>query len=88
MVGTGRGAEDGSVFVGYRWLEQLPGAHTAGPQGDYLNRHAIGICLVGNFDESHPTQTQLRALAYLSGCLMRSYGIPASQFICCTARHR
>ncbi len=76
VIGNGRGAEDGSVFVGYRWLEQLPGAHTAGPQGEYLNRHAIGICLIGDGDRRAFTPAQQQRLVDLVRMLQRELEIP------------
>ncbi|MFG0251757.1 MAG: peptidoglycan recognition family protein [Phycisphaerales bacterium JB038] len=84
VVGNGRGAEDGSVFVGYRWLEQLPGAHTAGAQGDYLNRHAIGICLVGNGDRKPFSDAQMQRLVDLVRLLQRQLDIPDE----CVLLHR
>lgn len=76
VIGNGSGAEDGSVFVGYRWLEQLPGAHTAGPQGDYLNRRAIGICLIGDGDRKSFTTAQQQRLVDLVRMLQRELEIP------------
>ncbi len=32
LIGNGNGLGDGVVHVGYRWNQQLPGAHTVGPQ--------------------------------------------------------
>lgn len=81
VIGNGRGADDGSVFVGIRWLEQLPGVHTGGPQGDYLNRHAIGICLVGDGDRRQFTAAQQQRLIDLVRMLQRELGIPAERVL-------
>ena len=32
VIGNGSGMDDGEVHVGYRWLDQLPGAHAAGTE--------------------------------------------------------
>jgi len=48
---------DGSVEVADRWLRQLHGAHTKGH-----NYHALGICMVGNFNKTLPTNGQLDSL--------------------------
>src|SRR5207249_11104331 len=44
LIGNGNGLGDGVVHVGYRWNEQLPGAHVLGPAGTAHNQHSIGIC--------------------------------------------
>lgn len=79
VVGNGNGLDDGDVHVGYRWLQQVPGAHTAGSKGDWYNRHGIGVCLVGNFDRQRPTQAQLRRLGELVRELQTKFGIPAER---------
>ena len=33
VIGNGRGISDGELYVGYRWLDQLAGAHAAGANG-------------------------------------------------------
>ncbi|MFN7022637.1 MAG: peptidoglycan recognition family protein, partial [Phycisphaerales bacterium] len=48
IIGNGNGMEDGQIHVGYRWLDQLPGAHAAGPNGHAYNLRSISICLVGD----------------------------------------
>jgi N-acetyl-anhydromuramyl-L-alanine amidase AmpD len=42
------------------------------------NDVGIGICLVGNFDETHPTEAQMESLARLLRYLMCRYNIPQS----------
>lgn len=79
VIGNGRGIGDGEVHVGYRWLDQLPGAHVAGPRGDQLNRASIGICLVGDGQRHEFTQEQMSRLLELVASLRATLGIPASQ---------
>ncbi|MEX2219570.1 MAG: peptidoglycan recognition family protein [Phycisphaerales bacterium] len=79
IVGNGSGMDDGDIHVGYRWLDQLPGAHAGGPRGDWLNRNAIGICLVGDGRKRAFTDQQVRRLAQLVGELSQRLDIPASR---------
>ena len=66
--------------VGPRWPKQKWGAHAQTPD-EQFNKFGIGICLVGNFDQQHPTDAQLRSTAKLVAYLMKTYGIPASHVI-------
>lgn len=65
VIGNGDGSGDGEVEIGARWLLQETGVHVR-----LHNAGAIGICLVGNFEETAPTPTQMRALTCLVRCLM------------------
>jgi len=76
VIGNGRGIEDGELHVGYRWLDQLPGAHVAGARGPEVNPGAIGICLVGDGNRRPFTQAQVRRLAQLVAGLARELDIP------------
>lgn len=76
VIGNGRGAADGSLYVGYRWLDQLPGVHTGGQYGDFYNRHAIGICLIGDGDRRPFTEAQMQRLTDLVRMLQREFDIP------------
>jgi N-acetylmuramoyl-L-alanine amidase len=79
LIGNGSGMDDGDILVGYRWLDQLPGAHAAGPRGDWFNRNSIGICLVGD-GRKHPfTDQQVQRLVQLVSELSRRLGIPPEQ---------
>ncbi|KKO18072.1 MAG: N-acetylmuramoyl-L-alanine amidase [Candidatus Brocadia fulgida] len=60
VIGNGNGAPDGKIEIGNRWISQIDGAH-AGVQ-EY-NHYGIGICLVGNFNESYPTAAQMASLS-------------------------
>jgi N-acetyl-anhydromuramyl-L-alanine amidase AmpD len=79
VVGNGSGMNDGDIEVGYRWLDQLPGAHTAGAKGDWYNRNSIGICLVGDGRRREFTDQQVQGLAQLVAELSRKLGIPADK---------
>lgn len=77
IIGNGRGMGDGEVHIGYRWRDQLPGAHAAGPEGDWHNQHSIAICLVGDGDRSSFTDAQLRRLHQLIAALSGELGLDA-----------
>jgi hypothetical protein len=77
IIGNGNGLGDGVVQVGYRWNQQLPGVHTAGPAGEQHNRRSIGICLVGNGNRRPFTKAQLSQLESLTRRLQQRLHIPA-----------
>lgn len=81
IIGNGRGMDDGQVHVGYRWLDQLPGAHAAGAQGEAYNLHAISICLVGDGNRRAFTPAQLQRLESLVQTLSRQFAIPAESVV-------
>lgn len=81
VIGNGQGARDGELFVGSRWLDQLPGAHVAGPEAAWNNQHSIGICLVGDGDRRGFTPSQLARLSELVSMLGRELGIPEDQIV-------
>jgi LysM repeat protein len=67
VIGNGSGMGDGEIAVGRRWTQQLDGGHLA---SEVQNKVAIGICLVGNFDERRPTSRELDSLRALVEGLM------------------
>lgn len=67
---------DGQIEVAPRWIKQQEGAHC---KAGGMNAKAIGIALVGNFNEALPTTKQMESLAYLLRTLMQNYRIPPSQ---------
>ncbi len=75
VIGNGRGADDGSVHAGYRWDDQLPGAHAIGPNAEEHNLSSIAICLVGDGDSSSFTEAQLASLVALVERLQRTCDI-------------
>jgi murein DD-endopeptidase MepM/ murein hydrolase activator NlpD len=58
VIGNGSFTGDGEIEVGSRWLRQIKGGHL---KFDSLNEIAIGICFVGNFDETRPSRKQIAA---------------------------
>jgi hypothetical protein len=81
VIGNGNGLEDGLIYVGYRWLDQLPGAHASGSEGDWYNRHAIAICLVGDGQRRTFTDAQMRRLVQLVSSLARELNIPQDKIV-------
>jgi hypothetical protein len=67
VIGNGSGMGDGEIAVGQRWTKQLDGGHLA---SEAQNKVAIGICLVGNFDERRPTPREMDSLRALVEALM------------------
>jgi LysM repeat protein len=67
---------DGQIEVAPRWIKQQEGAHC---KAGGMNGKAIGVALVGNFNETLPTTKQMESLAYLLRTLMQQYRIPPSQ---------
>ncbi len=76
LIGNGSGMEDGGLHVGYRWLDQLPGAHASGPAGEMHNLHSVSICLIGNGDRRPFTTAQTRQLVQLVAALCHELNIP------------
>lgn len=84
VIGNGVNTEDGRIYVGPRWKRQLTGAHCKSPSGryfgawrarNYFNVHGIGICLIGDFEQSRPTPRQLATLKELTRFLCAQTGI-------------
>lgn len=69
VIGNGLDSGDGEIEIGPRWKEQLNGGHV---HREDLNEVGIGICLVGNFQETKPTVKQVAALQELLGYLRGS----------------
>ncbi len=76
LIGNGTDSGNGEVEVTFRWQKQVAGAHCGGTPGNWANEDAIGICLVGNFDNTTPTPQQMQSLASLVRFLQKRYGIP------------
>lgn len=79
VIGNGSYSQDGQVEVTFRWKQQITGAHTGGTPGNRVNEEGIGICLVGDFNQSSPSERQMRELARLVKFLQSRYNIPSSQ---------
>ena len=78
VIGNGTNSGNGRVEVTYRWREQKTGAHCKTP-GNWANRDAVGICLVGDFNNTRPTAEQMRSLVKLVRFLQKRYGIAQSR---------
>ena len=79
VIGNGTNSGDGQVEVTFRWRQQKTGAHCGGTIGNWANRDAVGICLVGNFNRTSPTSRQMQSLLRLVRFLQSRYGIPKSR---------
>lgn len=66
VIGNGNGSGDGEIEIGPRWFRQQQGGHVRSQE---VNHRGIGICLVGNFEETRPTQRQMAAFTALVGYL-------------------
>jgi len=78
VIGNGTDSANGQVEVTFRWREQRTGAHCKTPD-NWANEDAIGICLVGNFDNTIPTTRQMQSLLKLTRFLQKRYGISKSR---------
>jgi len=79
VIGNGIDSGDGQVEVTFRWRKQIPGAHCGGTRGNWANKDAVGICLVGNFNRTVPTKRQMESLLKLIRFLQKQYGISKSR---------
>jgi len=62
VIGNGIDSGDGEIEIGPRWKKQLEGGHVRKRE---VNLEGIGICLVGNFEETHPSSKQLASFRQL-----------------------
>lgn len=81
VIHNGRGGTDGRIVMSDRWHGQASGAYCAGPDADWFNKNAVGICMVGDFDASAPTDAQRDALISLIHSLQRKFRIPAERIV-------
>jgi hypothetical protein len=79
VIGNGSNSGDGEVEPTFRWRGQLTGAHTGGTWNNWANEEGIGICLVGDFDRTTPTNRQIESLVKLVRFLQQRYHIPQSR---------
>ena len=75
LIGNGNGLGDGVIGVGNRWKKQLDGGHL---HSAAQNQTAIGICLIGNFDQYKPTEKQLQSLEALTRALLKRCQLSAN----------
>ncbi|KXK25777.1 MAG: N-acetylmuramoyl-L-alanine amidase [Candidatus Brocadia sinica] len=78
VIGNGNGTPDGEIEIGNRWVNQINGAHAGVEE---YNHYGIGICLVGNFNESSPTAAQMASLSVLTEYLQNRCHIPSENVI-------
>lgn len=79
VIGNGTLSGDGEIEVGRRWRRQLDGAHC---KAGGMNKKAIGICFVGDFETGHgPSDAQLFAGITLVKHLAVKFSIPSANII-------
>ena len=79
VIGNGSFSGNGEIEVSNRWEMQIHGAHTANMN---CNHVAIGICLVGDFENGGtPTENQFESLVGLVQYLSIKYNIPSSNIL-------
>jgi len=74
VIGNGRGMAMGEVAETKRWQSGIRGAHV---NGSKRNLFGIGICLIGNFENSKVPEPQYKALIELVRKLRLDHGIAA-----------
>ncbi|MDQ3440366.1 MAG: N-acetylmuramoyl-L-alanine amidase, partial [Planctomycetota bacterium] len=79
LIGNGNGAIDGEIQIGQRWNQQL--AALPPMAGALIDKDCVSISLVGDFDRTVPTPTQLHRLSQLVRTLQSRLGIPAENII-------
>lgn len=75
VIGNGEGMPDGAIEPTFRWFDQSSGAHAG--VGLY-NEFGVGVCLIGNFEETPPTVNQLAAVKQLVAALKAECHIDTS----------
>ena len=75
VIGNGTDSPDGQIEIADRWLNQKNGVHCRNGKTPDVNEYGIGICLVGNFDQSEPTPRQIAAARALVDYLGDRYAI-------------
>ena len=78
VIGNGKGMPDGTVHATFRWNEQIHGAHSG---SEVFNARGIGICLIGNFEETHPSKAQMNSLKSLVRVLAARHRITPERLI-------
>ena len=79
VIGNGSGSPDGQVEVAQRWSDQKHGIHCRNGKNSDVSEYGIGICLVGNLDDTPPTPRQIAAAQTLVAYLGSRYNIPADR---------
>ena len=76
VIGNGNGLGMGEIASDWRQEYDIWGTHVSANNMS-KNFLGIGICLIGNFEESEVPEQQFEALVTLTKSLMRGYDIPA-----------
>lgn len=76
VIGNGTDSPNGLIEVGSRWAKQKHGAHCKVAGHPEYNDVGIGVCLVGNFDHTRPTQAQIESCIRVVRFLQERYRIP------------
>ena len=71
VIGNGSYTKAGQIEIGNRWTSQLQGGHL---RSYAQNQIALGICLVGDFDNQKVGDAQLEALDELTNYLQAKVG--------------
>ncbi|MCE5340469.1 MAG: peptidoglycan recognition protein family protein [Planctomycetaceae bacterium] len=79
IIGNGSGCGNGEVDSTFRWTGQKTGAHCKTDSSNWANEKAIGICLIGNFNKTRPSSSQMSSLLKLVRFLAKRYDVPASR---------
>jgi hypothetical protein len=86
VIGNGDGAVDGEIQIGQRWNRQISALPPSG--ATEIDPACISICLVGDFDRTVPTPTQLRRLGQLVGALQGQLHIRQDSILLITPTHQ
>jgi hypothetical protein len=78
VIGNGNGMPDGLITGTFRWKEQLHGAHSGHA---VFNARGIGVCLIGNFEQTAPTEKQMVSVKQLVRVLAGRYGISGDRVV-------
>jgi hypothetical protein len=71
VIGNGHGMRNGRIEYTFRWNLQREGAHAGGKDKSY-NEQGIGICLIGDFEQTFPAPFQIKRAVALCACLIES----------------
>lgn len=77
VITNGRGSVDGEIQLTQRW--NLQQSADPAPGLASVDGACISICVIGDFDSTAPTPTQLRRLEHLTQVLQEHFRIPATQ---------
>ena len=80
VIGNGNGMDDGEVQKTFRWKQQISGTHVSVNAWEY-NIFGIGICLVGNLENTVATKAQITALRALISDLKKTHHIKNNNII-------